>query len=481
MNLLTDSLVVIVNQFNYFVLYYMIFINTIYTLLFFVSIRALYIDRQRKKYWSYEDMVASSYTPPLSIIVPCYNEALTIVDNVKALLSLEYSEFQLIIVNDGSKDTTLEHLIEEFKLEKIDMPYRRKIETKEIEGIYLSSIFDNIVIVDKENGGKADALNAGINIAEYPIITAIDADSIIERDSLAKVIRPFVEDPEVIVSGGVVRPVNDCVVDKGFIESVHLSKNNLVRFQTVEYLRAFLFGRLGWGSLNALLIISGAFGCFKKSVVIEAGGYTEDTIGEDMELIVKIHRKMREEKKRYKIVFVPDPVCWTQVPEERKILKSQRKRWHKGLMDTVLNHKRMIFNPKYGTVGLLAMPYYFLVEMLGALIEIVGYLSFILSFWLGIISFEFFLIFLGVSLLYGVFLSSSAILLDEYNFSKYKGIGEYLLLMLYSILENFGYRQLVAWWRFTAFFSYRRKNKSWGEMTRSGFSPQQSTSNKKTR
>ncbi|MCC5894723.1 MAG: glycosyltransferase family 2 protein [Alkalibacterium sp.] len=471
MSLFTDFLLELITGFNYFVLYYVISINTFYALLFIVSIRALYVDRKKKEYWSYDDMATSTYTPPLSIVVPCYNEAETVVDNVKALLSLAYNEFQLIIVNDGSKDSTLEELISEFNLKKIEMPYRKKINTKDVKGIYLSALFENIIIVDKENGGKADALNAGINISKYPIITSIDADSIIERDSLTKVIRPFVEDPEVVVSGGVIRPVNDCTVDKGFIESVRLSKNTLARYQTVEYLRAFLFGRLGLGNLNALLIVSGAFGVFKKSMVIEAGGYTEDTIGEDMELIVKIHRLMRESKRKYKIVFVPDPVCWTQVPEQLSVLKSQRKRWHSGLMDSLLNHKKMLFNPRYGTVGLIAMPYYFLVEMLGAVVEILGYFSFALSFWLGIINLEFFMLFLAISILYGIFLSSSAILLDEYNFSKYSDIKDYLLLIAYSIMENFGYRQLTTWWRFTAFISYSKKNQVWGEMTRTKFSP----------
>lgn len=469
MNTFIDYLIIFVNKFNWFILYYVILINTIYFILFLVSIRSLYIDRQKKKYWSYEGMVASNYTPPLSIIVPCYNEEKTIIDNIQALLSLEYGEFELVIINDGSKDQTIDKIINQFDMKKIEMPYRKKIDTKEIKGIYLSPRYKNMIVVDKENGGKADALNAGINIAEYPIITAIDADSIIERDSLAKVIRPFVEDPTVIISGGVVRPVNDSEVDKGFIETARLPKKNLARFQTVEYLRAFLFGRLGWGSINALMIISGAFGVFKKSVVIDAGGYTENTIGEDMELVVKIHEQMRRNKTTYKIVFVPDPVCWTQVPEKLKILKSQRKRWHKGLMDSILNHKRMLFNPKYGAVGLLAMPYYLFVEMIGAPIEIIGYFSFFISFWLGLISLEFFLVFLSVSVLYGIFLSMSAILLDEYNFSKYTKVREYFLLMLYSVLENFGYRQLNAWWRFTAFLSYRRKNKQWGEMTRQEF------------
>lgn len=471
MTAIVDFIIQSIIFFNYFVLYYVLTINTFYAFLFIVSVRALYIDRRKKRYWSYEDMAGSAYTPPLSIIVPCYNEEATVVDNVKALLSLEYNEFELVIVNDGSKDKTIDKLIEEFNLVKVDMPYQKKVQTKNIKGLYLSSVFGSITVVDKENGGKADALNAGINMAKYPVITSIDADSIIERDSLIKVIRPFVEDPTVVVSGGVVRPVNDCTVDKGFIESVRLAKSSIARFQTVEYLRAFLFGRLGLGNLNALLIVSGAFGVFKKSTVIQAGGYTEDTIGEDMELIVKIHRMMKEAKQDYKIVFVPDPVCWTQVPEQLKVLKSQRKRWHIGLMDSMLKHLKMMFNPKYGSVGMLAMPYYFFVEMLGATVEILGYLSFILSFWLGIINIQFFLLFLAVSILYGIFLSSSAILLDEYNFSKYSDIKEYLLLMLYSVAENFGYRQLTAWWRFSAFFTYKKKSKVWGEMTRTTFSP----------
>ncbi|MCC5912251.1 MAG: glycosyltransferase family 2 protein [Clostridiaceae bacterium] len=459
----------IIIYFNHFILYYLVFVNFIYTLLFILSIGAIYIYRQKNKYWSYEDMISSSYTPPLSIIVPCYNEVQTIVDNIKALLSLEYGEFQLVIVNDGSKDETLEILIKEFELEKIDMPYRRQINTKKVKGVYLSTIIDSIIVLDKENGGKADALNAGINIAEYPLITAIDADSIIERNSLVKVVRPFVENPHVVVSGGVVRPVNNAIISNGFIEEIRLGKKSLVRFQIVEYLRAFLFGRIGWGVINTLLIISGAFGVFNKKVVIEAGGYTQDTIGEDMELIVKIYRKMKENGKKYKIVFVPDPVCWTQVPEDKKTLKNQRKRWHKGLMDTMLNHVKMLFNPKYGAVGLIAMPYFFFIEMIGPVIEIIGYVFFILSFWYGIISFEFAFIFFGFAVVYGVFLSSGAILLDEYNFKKYDGIWEYLLLIAYSILENFGYRQLTTWWRFVAFWQYKRSGNKWGDMNRKAF------------
>ena len=457
-------------NFNYFILIYIMFVNFIYTFLFFLSIRGIYIHRKKNRYWSYEDMITSSYTPPLSIIVPCYNEAETIVDNVKSLLSIEYGEFQLVIVNDGSKDETLKVLTAEFDLQRVDHPYKKEINTKKVKNIYLSATADNIIVLDKENGGKADALNAGINVGEYLLITAIDADSIIERNSLVKVVRPFVENRDVVVSGGIVRPVNDAKINKGFIEKISLGKKSIVRFQIVEYLRAFLFGRIGWGMINSLMIVSGAFGVFNKKVVIEAGGYTEDTIGEDMELVVKIHRLMKEKKKKYEVVFVPDPVCWTQVPEDRNVLKNQRKRWHQGLMDTMLNHKKMLFNPKYGTVGLLGMPYFFFVEMLGPVIEIIGYIAIILSFWYGIISLEFALVFFGFAVVYGVFLSIGAILLDEYNFKKYDSISEYLTLVVYSILENFGYRQLTTLWRFVAFWQYRRKGKKWGDMKRKSFS-----------
>lgn len=282
-------------------------------------------------------------------------------------------------------------------------------------------------------------------------------------------VRPFIEDPEVIVSGGIIRPINDSEVDSGFLQKINLPKSTLARFQVVEYLRAFLFGRISWSSINSLLIVSGAFGVFQKRAVIDAGGYTKDTIGEDMELVTKIHRIMRDRKERYKIVFVPDPVCWTQVPEDMKTLKSQRQRWHKGLIDTVLNHKKLIFNMKYGAVGMLGIPYYFLIEIVGVLIEVFGYAFVAISFWYGIIDIEFATMFFGVSVLYGVFLSIGAVFLEEYNFKKYEKISEYLLLVLYGFLENFGYRQIVTVWRFIAFFKYRRKNNSWGEMKRKRF------------
>lgn len=465
----TEIVPLIVLWFNYLIVLYIGFINIVYTLLLLGSTKEMYIYHKKIKYWSDQEMIDSNYTPPLSILVPCHNEEDTIVDNVKALMNLEYREYEIVIVNDGSTDSTLKVLRENFDFKLSDIPYRRQIETERVKSIYISTIYDNIVLVNKENGGKADALNAGINICKYPLFTAIDADSIIERSSLIKVIRPFIEDPEVIASGGIVRPINDSEVDNGFLQSIRLPKSSLARFQVVEYLRAFLFGRISWSAVNSLLIVSGAFGVFQKRVTISAGGYTKDTIGEDMELVTKIHRIMKERGENYKIVFVPDPVCWTQVPEDMKTLKSQRQRWHKGLIDTVLNHKKMIFNANYGTVGLLGMPYYLLIEIVGVLVEVFGYAFAIISFIYGIVDLEFAIVFLGVSVLYGIFLSLGAVFLEEYNFKKYDKISDYLLLVLYGILENFGYRQIVTVWRFTAFFKYRRNQKVWGDMKRKKF------------
>lgn len=465
--------------FNYLIFFYMIFVNVVYTALLLGSIKEMYSHKRKALYWSDMDMIDSSYTPPLSILVPCYNEEDTILDNINALLNLIYREYEIIIINDGSRDETLNLLIECFEFVPSGMPYRVQLETANVNNIYISTLYDNIVLIDKENGGKADALNAGINLCKYPLFTAIDADSIIERNSLIKVVRPFIIDPTVVASGGIVRPINDSEVESGMLKSIHLPKKGLARLQVVEYLRAFLFARVSWSSINALLIVSGAFGVFKKDITIMAGGYTKNNLGEDMELVTRIHRVLRDEKIDYKIVFVPDPVCWTLVPEDLKTLRSQRKRWHKGLIDTVKENKRLIFNPKYGTVGLLGMPYYITIEMIGVVVEVFGYVVTIISFLLGIVNVGFILMFLAVSILYGVFLSLGAVFLEEYSCSKYSKVSEYLWIVLYSIIENFGYRQIITIWRFNATFKHVKKKRNkkaeeteseWGNMKRRKFS-----------
>ena len=456
--------------YNNFALYYLIFISITSTILFLLALRGVRDYRNKLNNWPYYEMISSVYVPPVSILVPCYNEEKTIVNNIKSLLSIDYNEFEIVVINDGSKDGTLDMLRKAFDLKKVNSPYKKSIITQEVRGIYLSSTIHNLTIIDKVNGGKADALNVGINICKYPLFTAIDADSILEKDSLLKVVRPFIDDPDkVVVTGGIVRIVNGSKVDKGYIQEVSLSKNPLAIFQTVEYLRAFLFGRMGWSELNSLLIVSGAFGVFKKSIVLKIGGYSEDTIGEDMELIIKVHKYMKQEKKDYKISFVPDPVCWTQAPEDLKSLRGQRIRWHRGLMDSLLNHTDMFLNPKYGVIGMVGIPYFWIVEMLGPIIEVLGYISVILSGFLGLLNYEFAIVFFIFAVLYGVFLSIGSVILEEYNFMKYDKVGDYVKMVLYGVIENFGYRQLNTIWRARAFIGYKRKHNKWGEIERKEF------------
>lgn len=456
--------------YNNFALYYLISINITNTVLFFLALKGIKRYRSKLQNWPYYQMMSSVYVPPVSIIVPCFNEEKTIVDNIESLLNIEYSKFEIVVINDGSIDDTLGTLIKSFDLKKIDSPYKKEIPTKEVRGIYLSSTVLNLIVVDKDNGGKADALNAGVNICKYPLFTAIDADSILEKNSLLKVVRPFIDEPErVVATGGIVRVVNGSKINKGFIDEIELSKKPIAILQTVEYLRAFLFGRMGWSELDSLLIVSGAFGVFKKDIVLKVGGYTKDTVGEDMELILKIHKFMMIGKTKYDIVFVPDPVCWTQVPEDYKSLKGQRIRWHRGLMDSLINNKDMFLNLKYGFIGILAIPYYWIVEMIGPIIEVLGYISILISYLLGLLNFEFAIIFFIFAVLYGVFLSLGAVLLEEYNFMKYEKTADYMKMVLYAIIENFGYRQLTTWWRFTAFVGYRKKNNTWGQIERKNF------------
>jgi cellulose synthase/poly-beta-1,6-N-acetylglucosamine synthase-like glycosyltransferase len=459
----------IILKFNIFIIYYVISINFIYFLQLILSAFSLYRYIRKIRYSDYQNYTTSTNMIPISILVPAYNEEETIVDNVKSLLYLNYPEFEVVVINDGSKDNTLEKLIESFELKLIDQPVRTLLKTQKIKGVYRNLDIPNLVVVDKENGGKADALNAGINVSRYPIFASIDADSILETDSLVRVIMPFIEDKETVAVGGIVRIANGSKIRRGLIQKVDLPKSRIALFQIIEYLRAFLTGRMGWDALNSLLIVSGAFGAFKKDVAIEVGGYTTGTIGEDMEIIVRLHKFMRKQKRKYKIKFIPDPVCWTQAPENLKDLKSQRRRWQIGLMDSLFRHKEMFFNPKYGVIGLYAYPYFFFFEMLGPIIEVVGYILIPLSYIFGILNVRYFVLFFAAAVLYGILLSVGAILLEEYTFNRYPYLSQILKLTLYAILENFGYRQLTSLYRFEGIFKFRRLKHSWGKIKRTSF------------
>jgi len=465
-------LITSVIYFNFFVLGYFILLNGSYFVLFVASLAEVSRVLRRRFQSDYQQILISDMTLPVTILVPAHNEEKTIVATVRSLLMLNYGQFEIIVVNDGSTDATLQWLVDAFELRRMDKVYRRSIPTRAIRGVYGSLVLGNLLVVDKVQGGKADALNAGINLSRYPLFCSVDADSVLEEDALLKVVKPFLEHPdEMVAVGGIVRCVNGCEVTEGRVTKVRLPREALPTLQVVEYLRAFLAGRIGWSVMRSLLIISGAFGLYKKAEVIEVGGYDHYTDTEDLELVVQLHRSLRRKKKRYRIVFVPDPVCWTEVPSTWKILFRQRNRWHRGMLQTFARHKRMFFNPRFGPIGVFAFPYYLFFETMGPFIEVLGYIAVVLSYFLGILNFEFFLLFFVLAVMYGIFLSVAAILLEEISFRRYPRWEDLMRLLLYGIVENFGYRQVLALFKVKAFYDFLRRRRMWGEMDREGFQP----------
>jgi cellulose synthase/poly-beta-1,6-N-acetylglucosamine synthase-like glycosyltransferase len=428
-------------------LLYFVLINAGYMLLNLLAIPSL----QRKvAVRPLENLppVYSGFEPPISVLVPAYNEEAVIVSSVRSLLQLDYPEFEVVVVNDGSKDGTLAALDAAFQLEVFPEAHWRRLKAAPVRAIYHSRVHPNLRVVDKENGGsKADALNVGINASRFPLFCAMDADSILERDSLRRVVEPFLDDPTTVATGGTVRIANGCTVSEGHLERVGLPRSPLALVQIVEYLRAFLLGRVGWSTLNAVLIISGAFGVFRKDAVVEAGGFRADAIGEDMELIVRLHRVMRARGEPYGIHFVPDPICWTEAPETIAMLKSQRIRWQRGLVDSLHRNIGLMMSRHGGTPGWVAFPFFLVFECYGPIIEITGYVFMALMFILGQVSGTAFLSFLGLAFSLGFLLSVNALVLEELAFHLYPRLSQMGVLVLIALVENLGYRQLASWWR----------------------------------
>ena len=409
-------------------------------------------------------------SPPIALLAPAYNEALTIAQSVHSLLSLQYPSFEVIVINDGSNDETLQVLIDTFGLKPIQRHHDLPIEHRPIRGIYGGEHQPRLIVVDKENGGKADALNAGINVSRAPIFCSMDADSLLEPDALLRAVRPFVEDPErTIAVGGTVRIANGCLIEHGRVLEVRPPRNLLALLQTVEYLRAFLMARLAWSRINVLTIISGAFGLFRRNRVIEVGGYTHGTVGEDMELVVNLHRLMREKKLPYRVAFVPEPVCWTEAPEDLRVLGRQRSRWHRGSLETFERHWDMMFKARYGRVGVIGFGYIFLVDVLGPIVELLGYVLIPLFWAMGLLSIEYLLAFAAVTFTFGIFISVGSLALEETSLRRFPRATDLVLLTGVAVLENFGYRQLNNLWRLRGIWQFLRRSQSWGTMTRKGF------------
>lgn len=467
--MLRDAAALALVYFEVGVLAYFLAINTLYLVFSLVAYVHL---RQHRKRWTARELgavVRSPATPGISIVAPAFNEEATVEESLRSLLLLNYPRFEVVLVNDGSTDRTLQVVTQAFDLVRAPAGHAQPLATRPVRGAYRSLTSRDLVVIDKLNGGKADAINAGVNAARFPLVCVIDADSLLEDHALTRAVLPFVEDPDTIAAGGIVRIANGCRVERGRVTDVRLPANALARFQVVEYLRAFLAGRVTQSAANALLIVSGAFGVFKRDALLAVGGFKHDTIGEDMELVTRLHRVYRERKQRYRIVFQPDPVCWTEAPESRTVLARQRNRWQRGTLQVLSHHRRLLFNPRYGVVGLFAMPYYLLFEALGPVIETAGYVVTLAAIPLGLLDLRFAQLLFLSAVMYGTMISLLSVVLEEISFRRYLRVSDLLTMVLFGFLENFGYRQLTTWWRLQGVVDFLRGKQGWGAMTRKGF------------
>jgi cellulose synthase/poly-beta-1,6-N-acetylglucosamine synthase-like glycosyltransferase len=432
-----------------------------------VAAGALYRERMLERFGRLDDMLASDISPPVSIVVPAYNEEAGIVESVRSIAMVSYPRLEIVVVNDGSKDTTLERLIEVFKLEPVPLPFRANLQTAEVRQVYHTNRPVSITVVDKVNGGRADAVNAGINVARYPYVMITDADVLFEGTALLKAMRHVVEDRHRTVAvGGNVRPLNGCVVKFGHIVEARVPKTWLERWQLLEYVRSFVSARPAWSAMNALPLISGAFGIFLRQAVVEVGGLTSGHMGEDMDLTMRIHRHYRKLGQPYRMVYAPSAVVWTEVPATRAVLRRQRIRWHRGLMTAVHDFRSSFFNPRHGLIGMIGWPAMVLFEYVAPIIEASGYLIVPLGLVLGGIDPLPAALLLLIAVLAGALTSLIALLLDE-RYGYFNEPMEALKLLALVFVENLGLRQQTVWWRIRALIG-GRSTQQWGDMQRRG-------------
>lgn len=432
---------------------------------------------KKNKHFRFNFIKEHKILPSISIIAPAYNEEASIIENIRSLLSLEYPKVEVIVVNDGSKDNSLQKVIEYYEMVKVDYAFSDAIKTAEVRGIYKSKnkAYSNLIYVDKANGGKADALNVGINISRSDLFLAIDVDCIIEQDAILRMVKPFLEEQgskKVIAAGGVIRVANSCEIKDGRVVSVNFPQNIWAKFQVLEYFRAFTLGRMAWSRIDGLLIISGAFGLFDRQLALKVEGYDTTTVGEDFELVVRMRKYMHAvEKQKYKVAFIPDPLCWTEVPSKYKILRNQRNRWTRGSIDTVLKHKKMFLNPKYGRMGLISFPYWVLFEWLAPIIEFIGLLYFTFMIIFEDINYLVFFILLAFVFSFSLFFSSFAVFYETYIFNRYKGYKFLYKVILIALAEIVIYHPLNVYFALLGNYTFFIKGdrKGWGKMTRTAF------------
>jgi cellulose synthase/poly-beta-1,6-N-acetylglucosamine synthase-like glycosyltransferase len=451
------------------IIWYFLGLNSFYALLILISVPELWRHWKITNSDNLTRYLSSEALPPISVLMPAYNMEAGIIESVRAQLDLRYPQHEVIVVNDGSSDGTLERVSETFDLYEVPPAIPTRIPTQPVRTYYRSRREPTLLLIDKENGGKSDALNAAINAARYPLVVAVDGDTIIEPDALIRLARTFLGGSPVAAAGGTIRVANGCDVHRARVTRTGLSTRFLAAVQVPEYLRAFLFGRLGWNRLGGNLIVSGAFGLFQRRFLLEIGGYATGNVVEDLDLIVRLHKHLLQQRLDYRISFIPDPLAWTEVPSDLRTLGRQRERWHRGLVRTMLTHRRMLFNPRYGTIGLVVYPFFFFGEMLAPVVELFGYVITVGGLATGVLNVEFAVLFLAVALGYQMMLSIWAVILEEATFRVYDRRKDFYRLLLYALVEPFGYRQLTVLWRLRGVFNALRGLTHWGEMQREGF------------
>ena len=455
---------------NYTLFFYYLSGNVVYLLALIIALKTSAAHHRGIESFRLRWITESPLAPPITLLVPAHNEEKSIRVSIRSLLELDYPELEVIVINDGSKDRTLEELQDEFKLRPIRMVYVQEIPSAEIRGLYRSDVDPRLLVIDKESAGsKADAVNAGLNAAMSPYVCIVDSDSMLERDSLLRIMVPVLADPKRVVGvGGIIRILNGSEIRGGQLIRVRLPGKSIEIIQVVEYLRAFLIGREAWAQGNMMLIISGAFGLFRTDLVRAIGGYRAKAIGEDLDLVTRLHRYLLEKKQEYRIQFVPDPVCWTEAPSDLKSLGRQRARWHKGLFDTLRPNIDMLFRSRYGRVGALALPYLWIYELFAPIIELGGIVTIVVAAVLGDLSRDFFIQFMIFGYAFATIISIGAVLQEELTYKRYSDWQDVARLVTYCFFEHFPYRQLHMFWRLQGLWQYMRGDMSWKSLERKG-------------
>jgi len=455
---------------NHTLFWYYLASNLAYLAMLIIALRTSAQHQHRLESHRLSWFKDAPMTPPITIIAPAHNEEASIRVAIRNLLELDYPHLEIIVVNDGSEDRTLEELREEFVLRRVRAVYVPVTKSAPVRGLYRSDVDSRLVVIDKKAAGsKADAVNAGLNAATSPYVCIVDADSVLERDALLRIMVPILEDPKRVVAvGGIVRVLNGSEVQGGQLRRVRLPRKSIEAIQVIEYLRAFLIGREAWAQGNMLMIISGAFGLFRTDLVRAVGGYRSNSIGEDLDLVARLHRHLREKKADYEIRFVPDPMCWTEVPSDLRSLGRQRARWQKGLLDVLWPNRDMLFRPRYGRIGCFALPYLWLFELFAPIMETLGIATIILAAFLGVLSKEFFLQFLIFGYAFATVISIGSVLQEEITYKRYNDWKDVVRLVSYCFFEHFPYRQMHMIWRLQGLWQYLRGDHVWKPLKRKG-------------